>query len=159
MDKVDLAGGQLCSPTILTILWNTAYGCPSNRAEQRLLVGLVGRAAESDRTSRQVDAGYGRGDAMVMDDVCHRDALGISSAQAQEVAQDWLNQHYYRASAGVPRRYPGYYTTHVRRDGAVIGLLSIHGQTGLLWYHTWHAPLAATERLPDVTTDRKVAHR
>lgn len=32
----------------------------------------------------------------------------------------------------------GYYTLHVLRDGQVVGMLSVNGATGQVWYHTWH---------------------
>jgi hypothetical protein len=32
----------------------------------------------------------------------------------------------------------GYYTLHVLRDGKTIGMLSVNGFTGTVWYHTWH---------------------
>jgi len=32
----------------------------------------------------------------------------------------------------------GYYTLHVLRDGQVVGMLSVNGDTGQVWYHTWH---------------------
>jgi hypothetical protein len=32
----------------------------------------------------------------------------------------------------------GYYTIHTLRDGKIEGMLSVHGTTGQVWYHTWH---------------------
>jgi hypothetical protein len=32
----------------------------------------------------------------------------------------------------------GYYTIHTLRDGEIEGMLSVHGESGQVWYHTWH---------------------
>ena len=32
----------------------------------------------------------------------------------------------------------GYYTIHTFVDGEIEGMLSVHGTTGQVWYHTWH---------------------
>jgi len=33
---------------------------------------------------------------------------------------------------------PGPYTVHTLRDGEIDVMLSVHGTTGQVWYHTWH---------------------
>jgi hypothetical protein len=37
----------------------------------------------------------------------------------------------------------GYYTIDVLRDGKTIGMLSVNGTTGAVWYHTWHGAFVA----------------
>ncbi len=38
----------------------------------------------------------------------------------------------------------GYYTIHtVDKAGKTIGMLSVNGYTGQVWYHTWHGPSSA----------------
>ena len=32
----------------------------------------------------------------------------------------------------------GYYTIHTVKDDRIEGMLSVHGTTGQVWYHTWH---------------------
>jgi hypothetical protein len=32
----------------------------------------------------------------------------------------------------------GYFTLHTLQDGQVVGMLSVNGYTGQVWYHTWH---------------------
>ena len=32
----------------------------------------------------------------------------------------------------------GYYTIHTLADGEIEGMLSVHGATGRVWYHSWH---------------------
>jgi hypothetical protein len=61
--------------------------------------------------------------------------------EALEIAWRWLD-------ANRPGVYPevhadpfyGYYTIHTLKDGEIEGMLSVHGTTGQVWYHTWHGP-------------------
>jgi hypothetical protein len=32
----------------------------------------------------------------------------------------------------------GYYTVHTFKDSQIEGMLSVHGTSGQVWYHTWH---------------------
>jgi hypothetical protein len=35
----------------------------------------------------------------------------------------------------------GYYTFHVNKSGETVGMLSVNGFTGTVWYHDWHGEL------------------
>ena len=63
----------------------------------------------------------------------------VSEAQALENAQRWLDAN----RPGVVTEehadpFYGYYTIHTMREGKIEGMLSVHGTTGQVWYHTWH---------------------
>jgi len=62
----------------------------------------------------------------------------ITPEEAAQIAQRWLD--VYRPGATVEDADPfyGYYTIHTLRDGEIEGMLSVHGTTGQVWYHTWH---------------------
>ncbi len=63
----------------------------------------------------------------------------LSETQVLEIAQRWLDAH--DAGATVESHadpFYGYYTVHTERDGEIEGMLSVHGSTGQVWYHTWH---------------------
>jgi hypothetical protein len=62
----------------------------------------------------------------------------ITPEEAAQIAQRWLDA--YRPGATVEDVDPfyGYYTIHTLRDGKIEGMLSVHGTTGQVWYHTWH---------------------
>ncbi len=32
----------------------------------------------------------------------------------------------------------GYYTLHTLRDDEIVGMLSVNGDTGAVWLHSWH---------------------
>ena len=65
----------------------------------------------------------------------------ISDAEAAAIAQRWLDRN--RPGVTVeehPDPFYGYYTFHTLGDehGEIEGMLSVHGDTGRVWYHTWH---------------------
>ena len=65
----------------------------------------------------------------------------VSPDEALEIARRWLG-------ANRPGVFPeehadpfyGYYTIHTVHTGEIEGMLSVHGTTGQVWYHTWHGP-------------------
>ena len=63
----------------------------------------------------------------------------ITLEEALEVAQRWLDT--YRSGITVEEHtdpFYGYYTIHTLKDDQIEGMLSVHGTTGQVWYHTWH---------------------
>lgn len=64
---------------------------------------------------------------------------GISEQRAVGIAQRWLDEH--KPGVTVEEHadpFYGYHTIHTVRDGEIEGMLSVHGGTGQVWYHTWH---------------------
>jgi len=68
-----------------------------------------------------------------------RQETTISPDEAVEIAQRWLdgNRPGLAAEEHADPFY-GYYTIHTLEDGHIEGMLSVHGTTGQVWYHTWH---------------------
>ena len=62
----------------------------------------------------------------------------VSPDQAQQIAQERLDQNQAGSSTEAPDSFPGYYTLHITKDGQVTGMLSVNAYTGAVWYHTWH---------------------
>lgn len=65
--------------------------------------------------------------------------LEITAEQAQQIADDWLADQDEGLTSEDPAQFPGYYTLHTVMDGEITGMLSVHGATGDVWYHSWHA--------------------
>lgn len=63
----------------------------------------------------------------------------LSEPEAVAVAQKWLDEHKpgVRTEEHAGSFY-GYYTIHTVRGGQIDGMLSVHGETGRVWDHTWH---------------------
>jgi hypothetical protein len=63
----------------------------------------------------------------------------LSGDQAVAIAQSWLDEHQPGVlTEGHADAFYGYYTIHTLKDGHISGMLSVHGRTGQVWYHTWH---------------------
>ena len=64
--------------------------------------------------------------------------MPVSSEQAQRNAQQWLDAYYPGAMAEEAETFYGYYTIDFSRNNQTIGMLSVNGYSGEVWYHTWH---------------------
>jgi len=64
--------------------------------------------------------------------------MTLSAAEAEAVAQRWLDANLPGRTAGEADPFYGYYTLHFEKDGKIDGMLSVHGSTGDVWYHNWH---------------------
>ena len=62
----------------------------------------------------------------------------LSPEEAEAIAQRWLDANLTGREAGHADPFFGYYTLHFQVDGRVEGMLSVHGRTGDVWYHSWH---------------------
>ncbi len=65
-------------------------------------------------------------------------AITVSSDQATQIAQSWLDGNIKGDSAGTSDAFYGYYTFHFLKNGKIDGMLSVNGYGGQVWYHTWH---------------------
>ena len=72
----------------------------------------------------------------------------VTPEEARTQAQEYLDGYLPGASVDdeVDAFY-GYLTLHVLQDGEVIGMLSVNGYTGAVWYHTWHGDFIAMREL------------
>jgi hypothetical protein len=66
------------------------------------------------------------------------DEMTLSSQEAQDVAQRWLDANLPGRTVGEADEFYGYYTLHLSRDGEIEGMLSVHGSSGDVWVHSWH---------------------
>jgi hypothetical protein len=65
--------------------------------------------------------------------------MTVSVEQARAAAQRWLDVNLPGAQlADDQMQFPGYYTLDFLKDGQTVGMLSVNGYTGQVWYHTWH---------------------
>ena len=65
--------------------------------------------------------------------------ITMTAEEALGLAQRWLDT--YRPGMTTEEHadpFYGYYTIHTLRDGRIAGMLSVHGGTGQVWYHSWH---------------------
>ena len=62
----------------------------------------------------------------------------ITADEAKEIAQRWLDANRPGVTVEDVDPFYGYYTVHTMQEGHIEGMLSVHGTTGQVWYHTWH---------------------
>ncbi len=75
-------------------------------------------------------------------------AMPVGVDQARGDAQRFLNESMPGTVASDDAdTFYGYYTFHVLQGqgGRILGMLSVNGTTGAVWYHTWHGPFVAME--------------
>lgn len=66
-------------------------------------------------------------------------AMPVTPAQAQQYAQTWLDANMPGVNApDHSSAFYGYYTIDVERNEQVVGMLSVNGYSGAVWYHNWH---------------------
>lgn len=65
-------------------------------------------------------------------------AATVTSEQARQIADRWLQRNKPGLQAGEAEPFPGYYTLHTLRGDQIVGMLSVHAASGAVWYHTWH---------------------
>jgi hypothetical protein len=64
--------------------------------------------------------------------------MTVTAQQAQDIAQRWLDANQAGTSAKSPDSFYGYYTVDFQRAGRLVGMLSVNGYTGQVWFHSWH---------------------
>jgi hypothetical protein len=66
--------------------------------------------------------------------------MKLDGAKAIKVANSYLakiSQNEFAEDEA--EKFYGYYTTDtVNKDGVTVGMLSVNGFTGQVWYHNWH---------------------
>jgi len=64
--------------------------------------------------------------------------MTVTPQQAQDIAQRWLEANQSGTTARAADRFYGYYTLDFQRAGTLVGMLSVNGHSGQVWFHTWH---------------------
>jgi hypothetical protein len=74
-------------------------------------------------------------------------AMSVSADRATQSAQTWLDQRAAGYSAGTPDTFYGYYTFDFTKDGVISGMLSVNGQSGAVWFHSWHGNFISSKQV------------
>jgi hypothetical protein len=62
----------------------------------------------------------------------------ISSDEAAQLAQQYLDANFKNAGIEMSTHFYGYYTFDFTINGQIAGMLSVNAYTGQVWYHSWH---------------------
>ncbi len=71
----------------------------------------------------------------------------VTAQQAQDIAQRWLDANRSGTSANPPDPFYGYFTVDFQKNGQIVGMVSVNGYSGQVWYHTWHGSFIAMRDL------------
>ena len=73
-------------------------------------------------------------------------AMTVSQEQALADAQQYLDTYLpgEKVTDDITAFY-GYYTIDTARNGQTVGMLSVNGFTGQVFYHTWHGKFIARQ--------------
>lgn len=100
------------------MMWNAKYGMHRGGG---MMGGMMGGRFADDASS----------------------TMTVSPGEAEELAQRWLDANLPGRVASEADPFYGYYTLHYLNDGAIEGMLSVHGSSGDVWYHGWHGDYVA----------------
>ena len=64
--------------------------------------------------------------------------MSVTEQDAKSIAEDYLLHNFPGAHVEGITRFYGYYTIDFEKDGKIIGMLSVNGYSGQVWYHSWH---------------------
>lgn len=64
--------------------------------------------------------------------------MTVSEEEAVKAAQEYLDNCNTGATADEAEPFYGYYTLDVLKNGQPVGMLSVNGYTGQVFYHHWH---------------------
>lgn len=64
--------------------------------------------------------------------------MSITKDKALQIAQAYLDTNLNGAKVEDAMQFYGYYTIDYTVNGTIAGMLSVNGQTGQVWYHSWH---------------------
>ena len=106
-----------------SVMWNLKYSPMADFGGYGMMGGMMGgRAGASGLQSFEPSAD-----------------MPVSSQQAIEAAQRYLDL-YLPGSVASDEVDPfyGYYTLHILRDGAIVGMLSVNGYSAQVFLHSWH---------------------
>jgi hypothetical protein len=107
----------------------TVFGEPGPNMMWNLRYGMMGSSMGMWRSAQGADQG---------------DKLTVTPEKAREYAQAFLDKVFSGAKVTTDiTTFYGYYTLDFSRDGKVIGMLSVNGFTGQVWYHHWHGDFVA----------------
>jgi len=77
----------------------------------------------------------------------YKNNMTIDEEKALELANSYLakiSQDEFAGDEG--QKFYGYYTIDtVNKDGGIVGMLSVNGFTGQVWYHNWHGTFIGME--------------
>jgi hypothetical protein len=116
------------------MMWNAKYGMMAGSGGYGMMGGMMGGFGYN-RMMGNLTPG---GDVPAPPEVSAE--MPVSPAEAVEIAQAYLDAYLPGNLEADEHADPfyGYYTLHLNRDGATVGMLSVNGYTRQVFVHGWH---------------------
>ncbi len=112
------------------MMWNTKYGHMAQSTG-----GMMGRGMMGGNGMMGGYNGYTQPNQSSQPTA----NMPVTAQQAVQDAQQYLDAQGTGLTAeSQPDTFYGYYTVHALKNGNTVGMLSLNGYTGQVWYHTWH---------------------
>lgn len=111
------------------MMWNKKYGMHNNSR-----CGMMGRGS--------MMSNYYNNDFLSNSQYSKRNEILLKDAY------DFAKEYIEKKSSNTQtvtlggHEFYGYYTFHIEKDDAIIGMLSVSGYTGKVWYHDWHGTVS-----------------
>jgi hypothetical protein len=64
--------------------------------------------------------------------------MQVSEQDAKSIAETYLSQNFPGSHVEGITHFYGYYTIDFQKDDKIVGMLSVNGYSGKVWYHSWH---------------------
>jgi hypothetical protein len=64
--------------------------------------------------------------------------MQVDEQEAKSIAETYLSQNFPGSHVEGITRFYGYYTIDFQKDDKIVGMLSVNGYSGEVWYHSWH---------------------
>ncbi len=120
-----------------SMMWNVEYGMMGSQS-RGVVGGMMGGWRGGIGGMMGGVGGLGQG---TFDPA----SLPVTADESVEIAQEYLDQYLPNQTVEDEADvFPGYYTLHILEGGQVVGMLSVNGYTGQVWYHTWHGDYIQT---------------
>ncbi len=114
------------------MMWNLKYGMGGMMGGQ----GMMGPGMMGGNLAGVMMNGFGTAQSGISNGYTDNK---ITKEDAIKSANDYLSANMPGTSVGnEAHAFYGYYTLHVMKDGKTVGMLSVNGSTGDVWYHNWH---------------------
>jgi len=121
---VNRNSGSVTSGPGPNLIWNTKYGMGSIHDFN----GMMNSGNSTNSSTATTDMPFKKNDA-------------------RDRAQKFLDLQLPGAKAGDPETFYGYYTVEVEKDGRLLGILSVDGYYGQVWWHSWHGSYLSGKKL------------
>ena len=123
------------------MMWNLKYGMHNNGGMMGR--GMMGNQRFGNRSGMM--SGRGIFDNSYDDDDYNSNFTEdneIDNEEAYTIGEAYLMKNNNEFTLGEAyHAFYGYYTFHVEKDEKPVGMMSINGFTGQVWYHDWHGEL------------------